>query len=148
PEPARIKLRSKRMTALLGMSVPFTEASAILTRLGCSVQVAQAAGEDITAEVVAPLHRPDLTLEVNLIDEVVRVRGLDLVPSKLPAIQPQLPRTTGVIERRIRRIAIEVGLSEAITYAFVSPKEIAALGLPPSAVVLKNPLSEERSVMR
>lgn len=148
PEPARIRLRSRRMTALLGTAVPFAEASAILTRLGCAVRVTEGTGEDITAEVVAPHHRPDLTLEADLIEEVIRVRGLDTVPTELPAIRPQPPRSTGVLERRVRRTAIEVGLSEAITYGFVSPKEHAALGLPPEAVTLLNPLSEERSVMR
>lgn len=148
PAPARIPLRSRRMNALLGVEVPFAEASAILTRLGCTVQTTAAAGDDVTAEVLAPLHRPDLTLEADLIEEVVRVRGLHTVPAVLPAIRPQPPRQTGVLERRIRRTAIEVGLSEAITYGFVSPKELAALGLPPATVTLVNPLSEERSVMR
>jgi phenylalanyl-tRNA synthetase beta chain len=48
----------------------------------------------------------------------------------------------------VRRAAVGVGLSEAVTFGFVSPKDIAALGLPPAAVTLKNPLGEERSAMR
>jgi phenylalanyl-tRNA synthetase beta chain len=66
----------------------------------------------------------------------------------LPAIRPQPPRSTHALEGRVRRAAVEVGLAEAVTYGFVSPKEIAALGLPPAPVVLKNPLTEVRSVMR
>jgi phenylalanyl-tRNA synthetase beta chain len=41
-----------------------------------------------------------------------------------------------------------VGLSEAVTFGFVSPKELAALGVPASSFTLKNPLTEDRSVMR
>lgn len=144
--PARppIRLRGSRMSALLGVEVPLAEATGILARLGCEVtgQVGDA------VEVVPPAHRPDLNLEADLIDEVVRVRGLETVPAVLPAIRPQPPRATGLLEARVRRAAIEVGLHEAITYAFVSPKEIAALGLPPASIALLNPLGEDRSVMR
>jgi phenylalanyl-tRNA synthetase beta chain len=49
---------------------------------------------------------------------------------------------------RVRRAAIDVGLSEALTFGFCSPRELAAIGAPPAAVSLKNPLTEERNVMR
>ncbi|MCC6557754.1 MAG: phenylalanine--tRNA ligase subunit beta [Polyangiaceae bacterium] len=144
--PARppIRLRARRMSALLGVEVPLAEATATLERLGCEV----AARTEEAVDLAPPSHRPDLHLEADLIEEVVRVRGLDSVPAALPAIRPQAPRATGLSEARARRAAIEVGLSEAITYAFVSPKEIAALGLPPAGVTLLNPLGEDRSVMR
>ena len=143
-EPPVIHLRRERMNALLGVEVPFAEATALLGRLGCELRAAKAD----TAEVLPPSFRPDLRLEADLIEEVVRVRGLDSVPTVLPAIKPQPPRDTGVLEGRVRRAALELGLSEAVTYGFVSPKELAALGMPRASVLLKNPLGEERSVMR
>ena len=76
------------------------------------------------------------------------MRGLDAIPTVLPAIRPQPPRDTGVIESRVRGAAVALGLSEAITYGFVSPKDLESVGAPASPVVLKNPLSDERSVMR
>lgn len=147
PRP-RIALRTRRMTSLLGVEVPFAEASATLTRLGCEVASTREEDGGVTAEVIPPAHRPDLSLEADLIEEVVRVRGLDAVPTVLPAIRPQPPRATGALEARFRRAAVELGLSEAITFGFTSTKEIAALGLPPDAVALMNPLTEDRSVMR
>jgi phenylalanyl-tRNA synthetase beta chain len=142
-----IRLRQSRMTALLGAVIPFAEATKILEGLGFKV-IAAGDWEDPTAEVIPPSHRPDIAGEADLIEEVVRVVGLGVIPTTLPAIRPQPPRDTLVLENRVRRAAVEVGLSEAITYGFVSPKDLAALGAPKAAVELKNPLTEDRSVMR
>lgn len=142
--PAPVTLRGARMRALLGVDVPFAEATRILERLGCRV----AASRDEVAEIVVPSHRPDLRLEADLVEEVVRVRGVDTVPTVLPAIPPQPPRNTGRLEGRVRRAALDLGLSEAVTYGFVSPQDLAALGVEAATVRLVNPLTEDRSVMR
>jgi phenylalanyl-tRNA synthetase beta chain len=154
-EPVGVPLRERRMSALLGVEVPLAEATKILTRLGCSVQPPRDEGEGPWAYVLPPSHRPDIKLEADLIDEVIRVQGLDKVPTVLPAIRPQPLRTgpdaalgPNSARARVRRAAIEVGLSEAVTFGFVSPKELAALGVPASSFVIKNPLTEDRSVMR
>jgi phenylalanyl-tRNA synthetase beta chain len=147
--PKVVPLRGRRMRELLGVSVPFGEAAQILGHLGFAVRHHHGGvGDEATAEVLVPMHRPDIGGEADLIEEVIRVRGLDAVPTELPAIRPGSPRQTLVLENRVRRAAVDVGLSEAITYGMVSPKEIAALGLPPAKLTLLNPLSEERSVMR
>lgn len=140
-----MRLRSRRLDALLGVPVPFQEAESILQRLGFGVARA-GAGDEL--EVKGASHRPDVAREADLIEEVARVRGLDQIPTVLPAIQPQTPRNTGKLERALAREAASLGLSEAVTYAFVSPRELEAVGAPPAVVTLKSPLSEERSVMR
>jgi len=148
-EPApqlHVPLRSSRLDQLLGVEVPFAEALAILHRLGFEVE--RPGGDDDAATLLVPTFRPDVAREVDLIEEVARVRGLDLIPSVLPAIRPQPPRDTGVLEASARRAAVSLGLSEAVTYGFVSPAELEVVGAPPSPVKLTNPLSEERSVMR
>jgi len=146
--PAPIRLRAQRMNALLGVAVPFAEATGILSRLGFTVRDPHGEGDSAEVEVVPPTHRPDIAGEADLIDEVMRLRGVGTIPTVLPAIRPQPPRTTGATEGRARRAAVEVGLSEAVTYSFVNPADIAALGLPPAPVTLKNPLGEERGAMR
>jgi phenylalanyl-tRNA synthetase beta chain len=143
--PAAITLRSARLDALVGAPVPFAEATRILERLGFTVNGSPA---NLQVAVTPPTHRPDIAGEADLIDEVVRVRGLDAIPTVLPAIRPQPPRATGQTESRVRRAALELGLSETVTFGFVSPRDIAALGLPPAPVALINPLGEERSAMR
>lgn len=144
PELSEIRLRSSRLDQLVGMPVPFGDARSILEGLGFPVEEA---GPD-TLKTRAVSWRPDVSREVDLVEEVARVRGLDEIPTRLPAVAPQPVRTSGRIERRAAREAVGLGLSEAVTYAFVSPRELAAVKAPPATVTLTNPLTEERSVMR
>lgn len=146
--PARIRLRSSRLDALVGVPVPFEEATAILERLGFAVAARAGTGASAAVEVLAASHRPDVALEVDLVDEVARVRGLDAIPTRLPAVAPQAPRRTGELERRVLELAQALGLSEALTYAFVDPRDLERLHAPEPAVRVSNPLGEERSVMR
>jgi len=139
-----IHLRSSRLNALLGVEVPFAEASAVLRRLG--LEILRDGPSEI--EVRGASWRPDLLREADLIEEVARVRGLDVIPTKIPAIAPQPPRTSGKLERAAAAAATSLGLSEALTYAFVSPRELDAVKASPPVVRIVNPLSEERTVMR
>lgn len=150
PLPARepVRLRASRMRSLLGVAVPMPEATDILKRLGFDVTETHGEDDAAYALVVPPPHRPDIAGEADLIEEVVRVRGLGTVPTVLPALRPQEPRTAFDLQYRVRSAAVALGLSEAITYGFVSPNEIEALGLSPAPFKLLNPLVEQRSVMR
>ena len=143
--PKSLAIRSRRLDQVLGVAVPFAEATAILERLGCTL-VSSEAG---VAELGIPSHRPDIAREIDLIEEVARVRGMAAIPTVLPAVRPS--RDEGPRERiltRARRAGVEMGLSEAVTYAFVSRDALAKLGAPAPAVTLKNPLTEAQEVMR
>jgi len=148
PEVPTLRLRSRRLDALLGVPVPFDEATGILDRLGFAVEEVTEEGTGPVARVRGATFRPDVKGEHDLIDEVSRIRGFDIIPTRLPAIVAQPPRSSGKLVREVGRIAVELGLSEALTYAFTSPAELAAVRAPPPVVSLINPLSEERSVMR
>jgi phenylalanyl-tRNA synthetase beta chain len=141
----RVELREERLGALLGAEVDAGDARAILRGLGftrCSSRPGVDAWE-------VPTHRPDVAREVDLIEEVARVRGYDKIPSRLPAISPSRPHASREkLARSVRRAAVELGLSESIPYAFVSPEDLQAVGAPPPAVTLRNPLREDVSVMR
>lgn len=139
-----IGLRSKRLDQLLGTNVPFDDALRILNHLGFST-IERSAD---SAELRAASHRPDVRIEADLIEEVARIRGLDAIPTRLPAVAPKPPRNTGQLERRLVAHAVELGLSEALTYAFVSARELSAVRAPDAVVHLTNPLSEDRNVMR
>jgi phenylalanyl-tRNA synthetase beta chain len=144
-EPRVVPLRSKRLDQVLGVPVPFREATQLLERLGC---VLRSAREGV-AELSIPSHRPDLLREIDLIEEVARVRGMDAIPTVLPAVRPT--RDEGPREHalaRARRAGVELGLSEAVTYAFVRGDALSKLGAPLPAIVLKNPLTVDQEVMR
>jgi phenylalanyl-tRNA synthetase beta chain len=145
PAPVVATLRAARLDALLGVHVPWDEAKEILTRLGCTIQ----RSTDGDAQVLVPTHRPDITREVDLIEEVARVRGMDAIPVVLPRVRPareDAPREAS--SRQARAAGVELGLSEAITYSFVSRASLEKLGAPTPAVILKNPLSMDQEVMR
>jgi phenylalanyl-tRNA synthetase beta chain len=142
--PHTVTLRSARLDALLGLAVPFAEVESALTRLGFTT----ISSDPGSITVTVPSFRPDVSREADLIEEIARVRGLDSIPTVLPAIRPQAPDRGIALDTEAKSAAVGVGLAEAMTYAFVSPRELAAVLAPASPVKLLSPLTEERSVMR
>jgi phenylalanyl-tRNA synthetase beta chain len=143
-----IELRGARLDQLLGVGVPFKEATRTLQRLGFETEFLRDTPDGPVARVRGASFRPDVKIEADLIEEVARIRGLDNIPTVLPRIEPQRPRTSGQLDRNVAQTAVSLGLSEALTYAFVSPKDLQALSAPEPVVTLDNPLTEERSVLR
>ena len=152
PEPGRLTLRGARVEGLLGMPIEQSDQAAYLERLGFG---AEAVGEDLEVTVPADRHY-DVTREVDLIEEVARVHGLDEhLPSTLPAVAGQAGGLTR--EQRLRRRAEDamrdLGFDEVVGWSFTDPDEAARLRIPaddPRAnpVVISNPLSEDQSAMR
>jgi phenylalanyl-tRNA synthetase beta chain len=145
-----LTLRPDRVAAILGTDVPSTEMAGILTRLGCSVAKA---GADLKVEV--PSFRADLVREIDLIEEVARVYGLDRIPSTLP------PRRVGrgglnqaqTARRRVEDLLTGSGLAQVINYSFGDDKWPDVLRLPTddprrSVVTVGNPLSMDQAFMR
>lgn len=153
PELRRIRLRAARVKGLLGMSVPQADQVSHLERLGFGVEVD---GEDLEVEVPPDRHY-DVTREVDLIEEVARVHGID---EHLPTTLPAVARTIGgglTREQRLRRRAEDglrdLGFDQAVGWSFTDPGEPGRLRIPdddPRAdpVLLSNPLSEDQSAMR
>ncbi|HEY1691383.1 MAG TPA: phenylalanine--tRNA ligase subunit beta [Polyangiaceae bacterium] len=140
-----VTLRHARPAELLGVDVPHEDTRGILGRLGFGLRSSQP-GMDVWE---VPSHRPDVSREVDLVEEVARVRGFDAIPATLPAVRASRdegPREA--LRRRAREAGVALGLSEAITYSFVAQGDLDALGAPPAAVTLVNPLSERGTVMR
>jgi phenylalanyl-tRNA synthetase beta chain len=129
---------------LLGLTIPEDRMRAILARLGCQ----ELPPDGQALRFVPPPHRPDLTLEEDLVEEVVRVFGVDHVPSVLPAIRPGQATPASDATTRVALAAKGVGLSQALTFGFTSKRQLAALGLADGALSLKNPLSDDRTEMR
>jgi len=145
-----VTLRAERLDGLLGAPVDPTEARGILERLGFVARASQPDGlNPLQGPWEVPSFRPDVAREVDLIEEIARVRGYDAIPAILPAVRP--PRDAApraALARRARQAGVALGLSEAITYSFVSAADLEAVGAPEAAVVLRNPMSVEQSVMR
>jgi len=145
PERARIRFRFSQLERVLGIAIDRDEATGIAVRLGCDV----VAHDALSCELLLPSHRPDLLSEIDVVEEVIRVRGIDTIPASLPAIRAS--RDVGGREelaRRVREVAVGLGLSEAMTYGFTSAEALASMRAPAPAVRLKNPLGEHHAVMR
>ena len=150
--PARhvIALRSARIEAILGIPIATTEAQQHLARLGFTVV---REGEDLRAEITPERHF-DVTREIDLIEEVARLHGLDQLPRTLPAHGERGGLSRGqALRRRLEDHLRDLGFDQAISWGLVSPGVFDLLRLPAddprrSAVRVANPLSEEGSAMR
>ena len=122
------------------------ESLRILESLGC--RIVEQSDDAITAE--APSWRPDLGREVDLIEEVARVRGYEEIPTAVPRVHPSEAGTAGLLKfiDALRDGAVTSGLYEAVNYGFLSVGDLRKARVSTDAVALANPLSEERSVMR
>ncbi|WP_455136660.1 phenylalanine--tRNA ligase subunit beta [Thermophilibacter sp.] len=148
--PVTITLRPSRTRLLAGADIPEDFMVSRLRRLGCAVE---AAGDDALA-VTAPTNRPDLTREVDLIEEVVRLWGEGDIAPTLPAARNHAGGLTKE-QRRVRRIGQTLracGLSETATYCFAAPDDLSRLGIPETGrgvpVRVIRPLVAEQSEMR
>ncbi|MEI9850193.1 MAG: phenylalanine--tRNA ligase subunit beta [Sphingomonas sp.] len=131
-----------RAETLGGLAVPEARQKAILESLGFAVS------EDW--HVTVPSWRRDVDGQADLVEEVIRIEGIDKVPSTPLDRAPGVARPTATpeqkIERRLRRTAAARGLNEAVTWSFLSEAEAAPFG--GGAWTLANPISEEMKVMR
>ena len=148
--PRTLRLRPARVEQILGTAVADGEMADILQRLGCTVGEN---GQDLTVEV--PTYRADLEREIDLIEEVARIHGLDRIPCTLPARRSGhgglLPSQAAL--RRVEDLLVGAGLSQVITYSFTDDRWPDRLRLGPddqrrSGVRITNPLSSDQSVMR
>jgi phenylalanyl-tRNA synthetase beta chain len=144
--PLVVGFRVDRCDALLGFESSTQDVERILKGLGCEVET----DGERTYRVTIPTHRPDISREVDLSEEILRIEGFPLVPTTIPHVRPSAEGTPRSVrfDRAARQAAATAGLNEAVTYSFVAPHELEKARVANAAVVLENPLSEERSVMR
>jgi phenylalanyl-tRNA synthetase beta chain len=145
--PKRVAFSPEMTLRLGGVDIPAQEQRNILGRLGF---IAEQQIDELPWNLLVPTWRPDIDGWPDIVEEVVRIQGLDMV------VSAPLPRADGVArptataeqltERCLRRAAAGLGLNEAITWSFISVAEAEAVGGAPW--VLDNPISEDMKAMR
>ena len=143
PRPA-IPLRLTRVAALLGLEVPQARVDQILAGFGC---IAAAEGWQ------PPSFRPDLVREVDLIEEIARVMGMDAIPSRMQARFAGASGSDRNYDRAmaLRRAFVAQGLHEArsITLVPAEPLGIAFTQTAATSLLrVKNPMNDDQVVLR
>jgi phenylalanyl-tRNA synthetase beta chain len=139
-----VQYRTSRARELAGVDIADAEQKAILQRLGFSVE----GGEPWRVSV--PSWRRDIDGAADIVEEVVRIHGLDKVEATPLPRAPGVARPTAtpeqLLERKVRRTAASRGLNEAVTWSFIAEGEAEPFG--GSAWILENPISEDMKAMR
>ncbi len=132
---------------LAGLKLPLSEVRRILEKLGFF-----AAGQGERLKVAVPSWRPDVHGRADIVEEVVRIAGVDRVPptpfprggdARKPVLTPIQVRT-----RKAKRTLAARGLTEAVTWSFVSKREAELFGGGKPELALANPIAAELSDMR
>lgn len=137
-QPVRIGLRLARVERVLGIPMSADVISGLLLSIGFTVEPGAA-----DLQVTVPSWRPDVTHEVDLIEEVARLHGYDAFPAELrpfrPGTVPDSP--SDFVARRVRELLVSRGLLEARPMPFVS-------GAPRGFARVANPLAENEAYLR
>ncbi len=145
PKRSGVKVRVARAERVLGMQIGTQRVREILTRLDM-----QPRGSDDVFTVTPPSYRFDISIEEDLIEEIIRIEGYD----KLPATLPQATTTMRAIPEhvqdmsRIRNAMVGRDYQEVITYSFVDAAWERDFGANSEPIRLANPIAEQLSVMR
>lgn len=146
PQVAPVTLRAERITQMLGMEMDPAQVEQLLNAL--ELTTTKSGEGQWTVNV--PSHRFDISLEVDLIEELARLYGYNNLPVRYPQarLAPQgKPETRGDLPT-LRRLLVARGYQEAITYSFIDPKlfELFSPGVEP--LLLANPISSDMAAMR
>jgi phenylalanyl-tRNA synthetase beta chain len=177
PGQAVVAFRPARAERLLGTTLAVDEQRRVLARVGVETMPAPAdteivvavepkpltvpAGEALTLLARVPTWRRDLAVEADVIEEIARVHGYELIPGILPHTPMPEYRPSPLRSRdRVREILVGAGLHEVVSYALVAPStverfgghddsDVASEGVAQGRpIVVTNPLSSQHSVMR
>lgn len=144
-EPVRIKFNPEWINHFLNTELSADEMKAILEKIECRID-----GDDI----VVPTFRPDLQHKADIAEEIARFYGYNVIPST--AISGGAQGKYSVRQKfdmNITDTLIACGVSEIMTYSFISPKYYNKVMMPENhtlrnSVVISNPLGEDTSIMR
>ena len=147
PKETVIDFPLTELSRLTGLKLPLNDIRRILEKLGFF-----AVGQSEKVKVAVPSWRPDVHGRADIVEEIVRIAGVDRVPSapfprgehaRKAVLTPIQNRT-----RKAKRALAARALTEAVTWSFVSKREAELFGGGQAALALANPIAAELSDMR
>jgi phenylalanyl-tRNA synthetase beta chain len=140
--PRVVTVRAARVSKVLGAHIPSADMGALLSGIGFTVQLNEAGGE---LRVIAPSWRSDIVAEVDVIEEIARLRGYDSFPTVInpfwPGTSPDHP--VWVQAARVREAMVALGLLEARPMPFTRGE-----GDGSQYARVANPLAEDEPYLR
>jgi phenylalanyl-tRNA synthetase beta chain len=148
--PKVMEVDSRWINSFLGTDMPKEDMKEYLGRLDMETVIS---GDDLI--ITVPTFRVDVSIKEDISEEVARIFGYENIPMTI--IESVNTRGGKTLKQKFNDKTVEAliccGLNQSISYTFVSPKCFDKIGLPESdplrkAVVIKNPLGEDYSIMR
>lgn len=147
PQQKQVTFPVSEVQRLTGTNVPHDEALDILKRLGFDPQ-----GDGGTVEVSVPTWRPDIDGKADLVEEVMRIHGVNMIdPQPLPRdtlINGRMLTTLQVRTRSVKRALAGRGMMEAVNWSFIAGEQAELFGGGAASLKLANPIAAEMSHMR
>lgn len=141
-----ITLDLSKVNRILGLEIPVLRIREILERLGLEVLTLDAQH----LQVKVPSFRFDLSLDVDLVEEIARVYGYNNLP-KTRTLSPMMLGTSTETRSELNKVKdrlASLGYQEVITYSFVEPGLQQVVNPDEEGITLQNPISADMSVMR
>lgn len=150
PSRPAVRIRSARCSRIIGRPISVQEIDSVLTSLGFELTpVTDEQGLEAFM-AVPPAHRFDIEIEEDLVEEVARVLGFDLIEARPPVaslsmrVLPEAQRSTF----HLRQNLVHAGYHEAITYSFISEEQASRFAPDSELIRLLNPIAAQLSTMR
>ena len=144
--PNTVKFDADQINNFLGTEISEEKMVAILNSLGCTVE---------NGILTAPSYRADLEKMNDIAEEIARIHGYNNIPSTpfKCAVKAGTLTPKQAYKARLNTLLCSLGLTQSVTFSFVSPRTLDMINLPEDAperkqVVITNPLGEDTSVMR
>ena len=147
----RILFPWSEVKRLTGLDLPTSEMAGTLEKLGFELAVVAGNGDEAVVKI--PSFRPDVHGKADLVEEIVRIAGLERVtpvplPRETPGVAPAVLTALQTRTRLARRAFAATGLVETVTWSFVSNEAATLFGGGAAALTLVNPIAADLSDMR
>jgi phenylalanyl-tRNA synthetase beta chain len=146
-QPKVVEFPFAEVKRLTGLEVSTEESRQILTRLGFGVE-----GEGEHVSVTVPSWRPDVDGKADLVEEVMRIHGVDQIKpepiEKLSSVNAKILTTLQIRTRTAKRALAARGMLEAVTWSFIAEDHAKLFGGGSTALKLANPIASDMSDMR
>ena len=147
-EPLTVLLRYDRLGKLLGTSIAPETVTGILAGLEFSTQ--EESSDPLVWKCTVPTFRPDVTTEIDLIEEVARIYDYNNIPDpeRITIANPEPVPFGEQFREKVRQAAVSAGLKEIYTNSLLPERFMDALGGPAVVVPTLNPITKDQALLR